>query len=214
EPRLGLFVVARLASRHGISVHLRESAYGGTRAIVLVRTDLLAPISEVTPDPEPGEPADTPIPDQPAVADVTRIGRRSRHRAMPPGPVAVPPAPVAVPPVPVAAAPQPEQQPPARPPRPPQPAWPAREPSPENGRPQQPRRPEAPGRPPLPQRRRQQNLVPQLRADRPEPEREETREDSPEIVRDRLAAFQQGTRRARATDAGSGYFDTRYGDRE
>ncbi|HEY2059913.1 MAG TPA: nitrate- and nitrite sensing domain-containing protein, partial [Amycolatopsis sp.] len=47
EPRLGLFVVARLASRHGISVHLRESAYGGTRAIVLVRTDLLAPISEV-----------------------------------------------------------------------------------------------------------------------------------------------------------------------
>ncbi|HEY3710795.1 MAG TPA: nitrate- and nitrite sensing domain-containing protein [Amycolatopsis sp.] len=210
EPRLGLFVVARLASRHGISVHLRESAYGGTRAIVLVRTDLLAPISEVTPDPEPGDAADTPIPDQPvAIADVTRIGRRSRHRAMPPGPVAVPP-------VPVAAAPQPEQQPPARPPRPPQPAWPAREPqpAPENGRPQQPRRPEAPGRPPLPQRRRQQNLVPQLRADRPEPEREETREDSAEIVRDRLAAFQQGTRRARATDTESGHFDTRYGDRE
>jgi hypothetical protein len=210
EPRLGLFVVARLASRHGISVHLRESAYGGTRAIVLVRTDLLAPISEVTPDPEPGDAADTPIPDQPvAIADVTRIGRRSRHRAMPPGPVAVPPAPVA-------ATPQPEQQPPARPPRPPQPAWPAREPqpAPENGRPQQPRRPEAPGRPPLPQRRRQQNLVPQLRADRPEPEREETREDSAEIVRDRLAAFQQGTRRARATDTESGHFDTRYGDRE
>ncbi|SEO51667.1 sensor histidine kinase [Amycolatopsis saalfeldensis] len=247
EPRLGLFVVARLASRHGISVHLRESAYGGTRAIVLVRTDLLAPISEVTPDPEPGDAADTPIPDQPvAVADVTRIGRRSRHRAMPPGPVAVPPrsavpsasvavpprsvdpsASVAVPPPsavppgsvgvpsPVAAG-RPEQQPPARPPRPPQPAWPAREPqpAPENGRPQQPRRPEAPGRPPLPQRRRQQNLVPQLRADRPEPEREETREDSAEIVRDRLAAFQQGTRRAGATDAESGNFDTRYGDRE
>jgi signal transduction histidine kinase len=212
EPRLGLFVVARLASRHGISVHLRDSAYGGTRAIVLVRTDLLAPLSEVTPDPEPGDAADTPIPDQPAGAeDGARIGRRSRHRAVPPVPVAaIPPAPVA------AAPPSPEPQPPTRPPRPPQPAWPAHEPrpAPENGRPQQPRRPEAPGRPALPQRRRQQNLVPQLRADRPEPQREETREDSPEIVRDRLAAFQQGTRRARAADAGSGNFDTRYGDRE
>ncbi|MFL6120169.1 nitrate- and nitrite sensing domain-containing protein [Actinophytocola sp.] len=43
EPRLGLFVVARLAARHGVSVSLRESAYGGTRAIVLVRNELLGP---------------------------------------------------------------------------------------------------------------------------------------------------------------------------
>jgi signal transduction histidine kinase len=43
EPRLGLFVVARLAARHGIGVTLRESAYGGTRAIVLVRNELLGP---------------------------------------------------------------------------------------------------------------------------------------------------------------------------
>lgn len=43
EPRLGLFVVARLAARHGIGVSLRESAYGGTRAIVLVRNELLGP---------------------------------------------------------------------------------------------------------------------------------------------------------------------------
>jgi hypothetical protein len=207
EPRLGLFVVARLASRHGISVHLRESAYGGTRAIVLVRTDLLAPISEVTTDPADAA-EEAPVVDEPvAVADVTRIGRRSRHRvALPAEPV----APVAVTP------PSPEPPPPARPPRPPQPAWPAHEPrtAPENGRPQQPRRPEAPGRPSLPQRRRQQNLVPQLRADRPEPAREEAREDSAEVARDRLAAFQRGTRRARATDAGPGNFDNRYGDRE
>ncbi|HEX6073926.1 MAG TPA: sensor histidine kinase [Micromonosporaceae bacterium] len=38
--RLGLFVVARLAERHGISVHLRRSPYGGTTAIVLVPTSL------------------------------------------------------------------------------------------------------------------------------------------------------------------------------
>lgn len=36
ESRVGLFVVARLAARHGIKVSLRESDFGGTRAIVLV----------------------------------------------------------------------------------------------------------------------------------------------------------------------------------
>jgi signal transduction histidine kinase len=38
--RLGLFVVARLAERHGINVHLRRSPYGGTTAIVLVPKSL------------------------------------------------------------------------------------------------------------------------------------------------------------------------------
>ncbi|GAA3046562.1 sensor histidine kinase [Streptomyces glomeratus] len=39
--RLGLFVVSRLASRHGIKVHLRPSPYGGTTAVVLLPTTLL-----------------------------------------------------------------------------------------------------------------------------------------------------------------------------
>ena len=54
EPRLGLFVVARLAARHGIGVTLRDSAYGGTRAIVLVRNELLGPDGDAsgTPDEE------------------------------------------------------------------------------------------------------------------------------------------------------------------
>jgi signal transduction histidine kinase len=39
--RLGLFVVGRLARRHGIDVHLRRSPYGGTTAIVLLPTSLL-----------------------------------------------------------------------------------------------------------------------------------------------------------------------------
>ena len=34
--QLGLFVVGRLAARHGIKVSLRESPYGGTTAIVLL----------------------------------------------------------------------------------------------------------------------------------------------------------------------------------
>ncbi|MGV9266009.1 sensor histidine kinase [Kitasatospora sp. NPDC003701] len=39
--RLGLFVVARLATRHRIQVTLRSSPYGGTRAVVLVPSALL-----------------------------------------------------------------------------------------------------------------------------------------------------------------------------
>ncbi|SER22924.1 Signal transduction histidine kinase [Streptomyces sp. yr375] len=47
--RLGMFVIARLATRHGISVTLRPSPYGGTTAIVLVPHDIVvreAPGSE------------------------------------------------------------------------------------------------------------------------------------------------------------------------
>ncbi|MFI8456491.1 nitrate- and nitrite sensing domain-containing protein [Kitasatospora sp. NPDC085464] len=40
--RLGLFVVSRLARRHGIRVHLRPSPYGGTTAVVLIPRELLA----------------------------------------------------------------------------------------------------------------------------------------------------------------------------
>ena len=60
----------------------------------------------------------------------------------------------------------------------------------------------APDRPPLPQRRRQQNLAPQLREDPTTgwPE-EHARDDSPDETRSRLAAFQQGTRRGREEPA-------------
>ncbi|MCX4765692.1 nitrate- and nitrite sensing domain-containing protein [Streptomyces sp. NBC_01275] len=39
--RLGMFVIARLATRHGIAVNLRSSPYGGTTAIVLVPHDIV-----------------------------------------------------------------------------------------------------------------------------------------------------------------------------
>ncbi|WP_159662597.1 sensor histidine kinase [Streptomyces mexicanus] len=41
DPRLGHFVVARLAERHGIKVVLRESDYGGTLALVGLPKELL-----------------------------------------------------------------------------------------------------------------------------------------------------------------------------
>ncbi|MER7891173.1 nitrate- and nitrite sensing domain-containing protein [Micromonospora sp. NPDC094482] len=39
--RLGLYVVSRLTERHGIRVQLKESAYGGTTAVVLIPIELV-----------------------------------------------------------------------------------------------------------------------------------------------------------------------------
>ncbi|MBQ1043459.1 MULTISPECIES: nitrate- and nitrite sensing domain-containing protein [unclassified Micromonospora] len=39
--RLGLFVVSRLTERHGVKVQLKESAYGGTTAVVLIPRELI-----------------------------------------------------------------------------------------------------------------------------------------------------------------------------
>ncbi|MFB7282336.1 nitrate- and nitrite sensing domain-containing protein [Streptomyces hydrogenans] len=62
--RLGLHVVSRLAAQYGLRVEFRSSAYGGTRAVVLVPHELLAGPEEtapatpqgVTPLPRPAEP--------------------------------------------------------------------------------------------------------------------------------------------------------------
>ncbi|MEV0429134.1 nitrate- and nitrite sensing domain-containing protein [Micromonospora sp. NPDC050495] len=39
--RLGLYVVSRLTERHGVKVQLKESAYGGTTAVVLIPRELV-----------------------------------------------------------------------------------------------------------------------------------------------------------------------------
>ncbi|WP_017614422.1 sensor histidine kinase, partial [Nocardiopsis salina] len=71
DPRLGLFVVSRLAERHGIQVWLRPSPYGGTRATMLVPESVLEPAESQTPvngtpvTPPPGgrwKELDTPAP--------------------------------------------------------------------------------------------------------------------------------------------------------
>ncbi|XVV14012.1 nitrate- and nitrite sensing domain-containing protein [Actinoplanes sp. CA-131856] len=53
--RLGLFVVAQLANRHGIRVSLRASAYAGVTAIVLIPGDLVAPGAGLTALPAAGK---------------------------------------------------------------------------------------------------------------------------------------------------------------
>jgi len=246
EPRLGLFVVARLAARHGISVSLRESAYGGTRAIVLVRAELLAEVPQ-----RPGDstgrhdkPAENgavlpvvklplPVADLPSLPlvearpgeDLFRPqrpvdepattghanghtnghangtngtnganGSRGAHSSGPhrTGPPGGPPSPhpngaharpepptLTVPPL------------PSPHPRPPQPVGQL-----------------SADRPPLPQRRRQQNLAPQLRDEQTAAWPEETdREVSPDQARSRLSAYQRGTRQGREEPAPDNGFD-------
>lgn len=57
--RLGLFVVSRLAERHGVRVSLKESPYGGTTAVVLLPGELLTETGD-----GPGE--RNPLPERPA----------------------------------------------------------------------------------------------------------------------------------------------------
>ncbi|NNH74862.1 sensor histidine kinase [Nocardia uniformis] len=59
DARLGLFVVGKLAVRHGISVRLAESVYGGVRAVVLIPSALIEVLEPRAEDdgPEPVESA-------------------------------------------------------------------------------------------------------------------------------------------------------------
>ena len=69
--QLGLFVVGQLARRHGISVMLRPSPYGGTTAVVLIPLALIV---------EDGPAAITSGGRAPAAAGTAGNGRLQRHR--------------------------------------------------------------------------------------------------------------------------------------
>ncbi|MBF9128911.1 sensor histidine kinase, partial [Plantactinospora sp. S1510] len=72
--QLGLFVVSRLAQRHGVRIRLKESPYGGTTAVVLIPLNL---ITERTAD---GEPAGSSTGQQLAASTVGGDARRlSEH---------------------------------------------------------------------------------------------------------------------------------------
>ncbi|MCP2276029.1 sensor histidine kinase [Nocardia amikacinitolerans] len=168
DSRLGLFVVAQLAVRHGVAVRLAESDYGGIRAIVLLPTALL-----VT-DTAPSAP-ETPAADQ---------ARRPRHPVPfieapgteTPGGATEPTAPVLTmdPP----AAPKPEPT----------------EPDPNSSA--APPATTADGRPVLPKRNRQANLAPQLaQPSTQEPVADRAR--SAEQARDLMSAIENGTRQGR-----------------
>ncbi|WP_327185640.1 sensor histidine kinase [Streptomyces sp. NBC_01334] len=86
--RLGMFVIAQLATRHGIAVTLRSSPYGGTTAIVLVPHDIVvrdAPGPSTPAAEDPSEPATTGSPspgsDLPSPARDTPDAAREHGRS-------------------------------------------------------------------------------------------------------------------------------------
>ncbi|OLB77443.1 MAG: hypothetical protein AUI14_16005 [Actinobacteria bacterium 13_2_20CM_2_71_6] len=200
--RLGLYVVGRLAMRHGIRIWLKESPYGGTTAVVLLPRVLVADGFE------PPAPAD--------VMDPTALSpRTARHALAAPRPrsgntpdtraLEVRPDPGVVTPVPPA-------------------EWPPRSAAPFAGNgsgtyadavpisPATPA-PAAPAPAPfiasdtattgsgLPRRIRQANLAPPLRGAPPPPEEEPPAEPGgrePEQIRAMMSSYRSGTIRGRA----------------
>ncbi|MGW5466593.1 sensor histidine kinase [Streptomyces chartreusis] len=189
--RLGLFVVSRLAARHGIKVHLRTSPYGGTTAVVLLPTALLhSGPAERSPDAaldarRPTEPEHARVPaperhqepvhavaDRPALAasgtagtaaTATPAETETRNHTAPPGVTTL------------------------RLHRPPQDSEPS-----DN----------------LPRRVRQANLAPQLRGGRSTEQQGATVLDddrrTPELVRDRMVAYRDGWARGGGRQPGRG----------
>ncbi|WP_328345032.1 sensor histidine kinase [Micromonospora sp. NBC_00421] len=207
--RLGLYVVSRLTERHGVKVQLKESAYGGTTAVVLIPSELVvpgdpspsgalpvvadSPVTPAAPPPVTGAvPPSAPAAVPPSGA-LTPAGLPARSRKRPPAHDALH-APTVPTGLPVTV---------ARPSTPPVPT-PRDEPTADAG-----------GGPPsptvegpvtdagLPVRVRQANLAPELRAS---PTGGETGAGgavrrAPEQVRQLMSAYQSGTRRGRADAA-------------
>ncbi|WP_328604080.1 nitrate- and nitrite sensing domain-containing protein [Amycolatopsis sp. NBC_00345] len=215
EARLGLFVISQLATRHGISVSLVDSAYGGIRAIVLIRTALVAerPVEEDSPSTRPAPAATDSGPRHQAVVPNRRTRVMSRIAAGPESAAGAHPRENRV------VATEPEAA----------PVWPGpgdghqapaagsragvaqrstqAAPGRETAR-KAPAAEEKPApsagdsRPSLPRRRRQASLAPQLAApaESPRYQADSAGEDAvgaAERVRDRMSALQSGTRRGR-----------------
>ncbi|SCG81246.1 sensor histidine kinase [Micromonospora rifamycinica] len=105
--RLGLYVVSRLTERHGVKVQLKESAYGGTTAVVLIPAELVVPadpspsgaLPVVTGRPAAPEPPAAPATAAPAPAPAAPAPTVAAPAPTAAAPAAAPPvAPVATPP--------------------------------------------------------------------------------------------------------------------
>lgn len=181
--RLGLFVVSRLAARHGIKVHLRTSPYGGTTAVVLLPTALLHGGAA---ERSPGKAADPQRPTEREYARVT--GGTPTQDSVP----ATAERPALVAHAPAAADTTSDTPPPGvttlRLHRPPEDTEESDD---------------------LPRRVRQASLAPQLRVQRteepahpPASARDDRR--TPEIVRERMAAYREGWTRGGGRQPGRG----------
>ncbi|MEV1023556.1 nitrate- and nitrite sensing domain-containing protein [Streptomyces sp. NPDC050264] len=91
---LGLYVVARLAARHGVRVRLREQKQGGIATVVVLPTALLAAVPAVAappPVPVPGGAPAVHLPGSEAEANSNVLAGRSTDRVPEPDPHAADP---------------------------------------------------------------------------------------------------------------------------
>ncbi|MFD6611554.1 nitrate- and nitrite sensing domain-containing protein [Micromonospora chalcea] len=210
--RLGLFVVSRLTERHGVKVQLKESAYGGTTAVVLIPRELITTADgaggfDGPPAAEPAVPATQSTPAdagaEPATASGADGGAEPDDPAEP------------APPVPEPATQAPRLTPSGLPARTrkrqPAVAGPTTELAVVERRPAAAPAPSAAAEPEsspvtdagLPVRVRQASLAPELRHDQTEADDDAADDDTaraPEQVRRMMSSYQSGTRRGR-TDA-------------
>ncbi|MFB9365640.1 nitrate- and nitrite sensing domain-containing protein [Kitasatospora albolonga] len=86
--RLGFYVVARLAAQHGLRIEFRQSAFGGTRVVVLVPEELIVPDPTVRPlAVAPQQDGGLPTRSRgQALAGVTAIGGADRYATVEPLP--------------------------------------------------------------------------------------------------------------------------------
>ncbi|MPY56265.1 sensor histidine kinase [Streptomyces spongiae] len=200
--RLGMFVIARLATRHGIAVTLRSSPYGGTTAIVLIPRDIVVsePADEpvtgtedsATAEAQPTGPvkALVKVVDEPPSADTpddgerTDEGERSHERAGEPQPAAAHAGTNGATPAAATARPTPR--------------------TPTSG----PGKPRRDGLTPLPRRVPQTSLAAELREDTPS-DQDDDSFDFDDFTAERaassLAGFQRGTLQARDDGAETEY---------
>lgn len=185
DSRMGLFVVSRLGVRHGISVRLAESDYGGIRAVVLVPAAIIV--------------ADTPLADHLADRFASRAGEprlagdTSVESAMESDPTGT-----------VQLATRPHFDSPTSGPDPKlivgsaEPDWAVAQPTKDKPRltPEPQSLHDRGARPSLPRRRRQASLAPEL-AKQPDSGATSLEAQSAEEARDLMSAIQNGTRRGR-----------------
>ncbi|MGW2475215.1 nitrate- and nitrite sensing domain-containing protein [Streptomyces sp. NPDC001665] len=80
--RLGLYVIARLADQHGLRVEFRQSAFGGTRVVVLVPDTLTVPGPHAGPVAVPAAGAEEPVRPTTPLRDSDALPSRGRGRAL------------------------------------------------------------------------------------------------------------------------------------
>ncbi|MGI5217891.1 sensor histidine kinase [Nocardia sp. CA-290969] len=191
DSRLGIFVVAQLAARHGISVRLWESEYGGVRAVVIIPSMLLTdPAEETAPLPGLSRPAlPAPAPEERAANAAASFAAATLVEERAPG---------SAPPDPARSGPAGPDPAPADTPAPARAAEADAAPAEPDILPD--------GRPALPRRSRQAKVAP-----RPEvsgaQQAATARPRSAEQARDLMAAIENGTRQGRkplpAVDSGA-----------